>query len=193
LSLADVPARADEDAWLADFQAGARPIIEACYRDHFDAVYRSVGSVIRGADRDAIVHEVFVRLLTRPEVRAGFRGGSIRAWLSALGRNLALDEVRRRKREQEIIGAIADQESSNERRGPELDVEERLMVEAFCREHVEPEWMPVFEARFLRQLTQREAAGELGIQRTTLAYRELRIRRRLKRFLLREGSLARRT
>ena len=67
------------------------------------------------------------------------------------------------------------------------DVEEKLLVEAFCKMHVEPEWLPVFEARFLRQLSQEEAAKELGIRRTTLAYRELRIRHRLRRFLLREG------
>lgn len=42
----------------------------------------------------------------------------------------------------------------------------------------------MFELRFLHQLPQRDAASRLGINRTTLAYREVRIRRLLKRFLL---------
>ena len=42
----------------------------------------------------------------------------------------------------------------------------------------------VFEARFVRQLTQREAASTLGISRTTLAYQEHRIRKLLRKHLL---------
>jgi RNA polymerase sigma-70 factor (ECF subfamily) len=46
----------------------------------------------------------------------------------------------------------------------------------------------VFELRFLQQMTQHEAAHALGIRRTTLAYRELRIRRALRAFLLEEDD-----
>ena len=59
----------------------------------------------------------------------------------------------------------------------------RLLIEQFRREHLPEEWAGVFELRFLQQLPQREAARRLSIQRTTLAYRELRIRRLLRRFL----------
>ncbi|NPC78158.1 RNA polymerase subunit sigma-70, partial [Pyxidicoccus fallax] len=54
----------------------------------------------------------------------------------------------------------------------------------FRREHLPAKWAPVFEARFVRQLSQREAAAALGLHRTTLAYQELRIRSLLKKFLL---------
>ena len=65
----------------------------------------------------------------------------------------------------------------------ELDA--KVLVERFRRDCLPPEWAAVFDARFLRQVTQREAAEELGIRRTTLAYQELRIRRLLTQFLLR--------
>ena len=64
----------------------------------------------------------------------------------------------------------------------------RLLIEQFEREHLHPDWLGVFRLRFLQQLPQREAAARLSIRRTTLAYRELRIRRQLKRFLLTEGK-----
>ena len=50
-----------------------------------------------------------------------------------------------------------------------------------------PAWRPVFEARFLQHLNQSEAATQLGMRRTTLAYRELRIRALLRKFLLEEA------
>jgi RNA polymerase sigma-70 factor (ECF subfamily) len=42
---------------------------------------------------------------------------------------------------------------------------------------------PLFQARFIERLDQREAARRLGLHRTTLAYRELRVRRFLRAFL----------
>jgi RNA polymerase sigma-70 factor (ECF subfamily) len=57
-------------------------------------------------------------------------------------------------------------------------------VERFCREHLPAKWAKVFDARFLRQLPQREAARELGIQRSTLAYQEQQVRELLTAFLL---------
>jgi RNA polymerase sigma-70 factor (ECF subfamily) len=67
--------------------------------------------------------------------------------------------------------------------------EARLLVERFRRDHLPPDWQGVFDLRFLQQLPQREAATRLSLPRTTLAYRELRIRRLLRRFLL-EGDEA---
>ena len=58
------------------------------------------------------------------------------------------------------------------------------MIERFRREVLPAKWADVFEHRFLRQLSQAEAAELLGIGRTTLAYQETRVRRLLRRFLL---------
>jgi RNA polymerase sigma-70 factor (ECF subfamily) len=54
----------------------------------------------------------------------------------------------------------------------------------FREQILPPEWIPVFDARFVRQLDQRQAARAIGIPRTTLVYREHRIRRLLRAFLL---------
>lgn len=57
--------------WLARFHRGDGPILEGCYREHFASVVRAVGRYLPEADRETVVHEVFYRLISRPEVRQG--------------------------------------------------------------------------------------------------------------------------
>ncbi len=176
------------ERWLADFHAGHRPVLEQVYRDHYATVHRAVGRVLSGADQETVIHETFYRLLSRAELRRNFQGGSLKAWLATVAHHLALEYARRQQRER---GAL---EEAREREAPEEPVAEvegpseaRLLIERFQRECLPAKWHAVFEARFLRQLSQRDAARELGMHRTTLAYQELRIRALLRRFLLREG------
>jgi RNA polymerase sigma-70 factor (ECF subfamily) len=178
-----VDASDDQPSWIQRFHAGERPLLEACYREHYAAVERAVGQVLLGADRDTVVHEVFFRMLSQAPFREGFRGGAFRAWLTTSARNQAIDHYRRWRRE----GALDDLPPENADHGADWQsqAEARLLVERFRADHLPAKWAAVFEARFLRQLNQRDAARELGMRRTTLAYQELRIRSLLERFLLR--------
>jgi RNA polymerase sigma-70 factor (ECF subfamily) len=170
-------------AWLADFHAGRRATLEAVYRDHFATVRQAVGRVLAGDDQETVIHEVFFRLLSSEELRRSYRGGSLGAWLTTVARNQAVDHVRRYRRERSGHHPSAADAGAG---GATEQLEARLVVERF-RARLPPEWVPVFEARFLLQLNQREAAAALGMHRTTLAYRELRIRALLHRFVL-EGD-----
>jgi RNA polymerase sigma-70 factor (ECF subfamily) len=153
------------------------------YVDHFSTVDRSVGRVLQGADRETIVHEVFCRLLADANLRASFRGGSIRAWISTVGRNLALDYRRRRQREQPCGSAEDVHDDAHDAASPETLLEARELIGRFRDERLPEKWRPVFDARFVQQLHQSEAARALGIHRTTLLYQEFRIRQLLRKFL----------
>jgi RNA polymerase sigma-70 factor (ECF subfamily) len=184
------PGAAKADCWLVDFHAGRRATLERVYREHYATVQRAVGRVLSGADQETVIHEVFYRLLSREALRRNFQGGSLKAWLGTVAYHLALEYVRRLQREQ---GAIAQAHAEESLAEPSADAdaegsEARILIERFRRECLPEKWHAVFEARFLRQLPQREAAKELGMHRTTLAYQELRIRSLLRSFLLREGS-----
>lgn len=179
-----------EELWLTEFHAGSRPMLERCYRELYPTVQRAVGRVLSGADQETVIHEVFYRLISREELRRSFRGGSLKAWVATVAYHLALDYVRRQQREQgalEQAGGLGAQEDTGTREFSE-ESDARLLIERFQRECLPAKWHGVFEVRFLRQLPQRDAARELGIHRTTLAYQEMRIRALLKRFLLREGD-----
>ncbi len=174
--------------WLSAFHAGDRRVLEQCYREHFVLVDARVGRVLRsGADRETVVHEIFYRLLSSAEVRQGFRGGSFAAWLSTVASHAAIDHARRRGRERPLSDHDADAGAAagNGRDDAEDEIIAGLMLQRF-RAALPAEWLPVFEARFVHQLTQRQAAAKLGLHRTTLAYRELRIRRLLRRLTCEE-------
>jgi RNA polymerase sigma-70 factor (ECF subfamily) len=176
-------------SWLERFHGGARDVLEACYRDYFRVVDQAVGQVLRGADRESVVHEVFLQLLSRPELRRGFSGGGFAAWLTTIARHQAIDFWRRYRHERSLdpnAAELASPESQERQQRAERAVEAHLLVERFRRERLPAKWAPVFEARFVSGLGQRAAAARLGISRTTLAYQELQVRRLLKKFLLRK-------
>jgi RNA polymerase sigma-70 factor (ECF subfamily) len=145
------------------------------------------GRMLPAVDAETVTHEVFYRLLSDSTLRANFQGGNFAAWLMRVATNAALDHLRRRRRE---VGGLseeheADADTQAVARRVDEELEAKMLVERFRRECLPPEWAGVFEARFLRQVSQRKAAEELGMHRTTLVYQELRIRRLLAKFLVR--------
>jgi RNA polymerase sigma-70 factor, ECF subfamily len=182
-------APAGEQRWVADFHSGDRGVLEQCYRDHCTGVLRTVGRLLTGADAETVTHEVFYRLLSNAKLRENYQGGNFGAWLMLVATNSARDHLRRIRREQpeldpEIGSGAAP--SSAEPANLTDEIEAKLLIERFRTERLPPEWANVFEARFLRQLPQRQAAASLGMHRTTLVYQEQRIRALLRDFLLRE-------
>jgi RNA polymerase sigma-70 factor (ECF subfamily) len=170
-----------EAAWLRRFHEGDRDLIEQLYREHFETVARAAALLVP-ADRETVIHEVFLRLLTQAPLRASFRGGAFGAWLTVVSRNHALDCLRRRNRE--IPTGVRPPAGGEESAATESSLQARLLVDRFRKEILPAKWSAVFQARFLDQLNQSEAASSLGMSRTTLAYQEARVRRLLRKFLL---------
>jgi RNA polymerase sigma-70 factor (ECF subfamily) len=181
------PAPAQDMTWLERFHAGERALLEECYRDHFRTVDIAVGQVLRGADKETVIHDVFLELLARDELRRGFTGGSFVAWLSTIARHQAIDFWRRYRRERPL-DELATGEPVQSSESFERTVEAQLLIGRFRSEVLPAKWAAVFEARFVLGLDQRSAAARIGVSRTTLAYQELQIRRLLRRFLLGRGK-----
>jgi RNA polymerase sigma-70 factor (ECF subfamily) len=176
----------ETDSWLEQFHLGSRDIITELYETHFERVSRAVAGVLDGADKETVVHEVFFRLLTSEQVRRSYRGGSFAAWISTVARNRAIDHRRRRRLEEPAgaTGDLPDQADGQEAFQERIDA--RVMVQRFRAEVLPQKWAGVFEARFIQQLDQSEAARSLGIGRTTLIYQEYRVRQLLHDFFLEE-------
>lgn len=174
--------------WVARFHAGDRATLVQVYEGYLGTVTQVVAQILADADSENVIHEVFFKLLASRGARESFKGGNLAAWLTAVARNQAIDYTRRHSHElptdPAALGGLVQRDPVD----PEIEAECRHLLDVFCREHLPPRWATVFEARWLRQLSQREAARELGIRRTTLAYRELRIRRLLRRYLLEEDD-----
>lgn len=173
-------------AWLERFYAGDRAVLAAVYTDHYPTVAAAVGGVLSGADREGVIHDVFLRLLESEKLRRNFTGGSLSAWLRQVAKNRAIDRYRARRRHQELDRVAVEQDPAEPAPSPSEQVEAALvdrLVQRFIDEVLPAKWRPVFDARFVRQLSQREAAQTLGMSRTTLAYQEARVRAALKRFI----------
>ncbi len=175
------------ERWLLAFHAGDRAAVGQCYRDHYRTVATAVGRMLSTADSETVTHEVFYRLISDAELRANFQGGNFPAWITRVATHSAIDHLRRYRREQTAFSEACETEVDARAAARRVDdaLDAKVLVERFRRDFLPPEWAGVFDARFLRQVTQREAAKELGVHRTTLVYRELRIRRLLTQFLLR--------
>tara|TARA_Y100001934_G_C12056709_1_gene633342 strand:+ start:128 stop:685 length:558 start_codon:yes stop_codon:yes gene_type:complete len=178
-------AKETDEQWLKRFHAGDPALISEVYREHFDAASAAVARYLRGPDGETVVQDIFLKMVSDQHFRENFKGGGFRAWLNTVARNRAIDFIRKHRHEK----LSADGEMQEE--VPEIKeqsfvgrLEARQLIEQFRANELPEKWRDVFEARFMRQLTQREAAAELKIPRTTIAYQEIRIRRKLEAFFL---------
>lgn len=169
-----------EDAFVEAFHAGEHWAVEKAYRDHGSRVIAAAGRLVGSVDAETIAHDVFYRLLSNERTRASFRGGNLGAWLCQVAVRSAVDELRRRRREGTGTAPNGDEDSVV----IDEELEAKILIERFRNEVLPLEWDALFDARFLRQIPQRDAARELGIPRSTLVYQEQRIREKLSHFLL---------
>lgn len=175
----------EDDAWLARFHAGDREVIAEVYTEHFSAVHAAARRYLSDVDAEACSHDVFLRMVQKPTFRENYKGGSIRAWLCTVARNRAIDILRKHGRED-----LAEPEDLERAAGSVegdrfvQETEARRLIQTFRSEVLPEKWRAVFDERFMKQRSQREAARELGMSRTTLAYQEFRIRSLLESHLL---------
>jgi RNA polymerase sigma-70 factor (ECF subfamily) len=167
-----------DPSWQQRFRRGDRDVIEAVYRETFEAVRRTAGRVLREpADRDAVVHEVFAELCSSRRLRESFRGGEMGAWLGAIARHRALDFARRERR---LTDLSAVDEAST---GPDPLDDFRRDLERFAT-RLDPQRRQVLELRFVAGMTQVEAAERMNMPRSTLEDWERQIKRLLQEHLL---------
>jgi RNA polymerase sigma-70 factor (ECF subfamily) len=180
---------------LEAFHAGDRRVLAEVYHRHLGRVSRSVSRYCRGADAECVIHDLFLALLERRDMRESFRGGDLGAWLATLAGRRALDHLRRRTRL-----TLLDDPRSLEGKLEPVEEEQGLLhrdqvrrleraLDRFAEEvlpKLTPKLVEVFRARYREPYrSQIEAAAELGIPRTTLIDRETRLMRYLGRFLRR--------
>src|SRR6204780_3840098 len=103
--------------------------------DEFEALYRSSAgegySYVASLLHDRAAAEDVPALAFEPAYRRraiyDVRRGSARAWLFAIARNAALDELRRRRRSGALLHDVADEAAELEDLDPDL-AERRLLV-----------------------------------------------------------------
>jgi RNA polymerase sigma factor (sigma-70 family) len=152
-------------------------VIEEIYRATFDEVRRAAGTVLHEpADRDAVVHEVYLELLSSRELRESHRGGQMGSWLGAIARHQALDFARRESRLTDL--SAVDEVSAKS--DPVADLRRELVRFA---QRLDPERQRLVQLRYVEGMTQMEAAAILGKPRSTLEDWEHQFKRALQAHL----------
>lgn len=163
----------EHDLVLRAIAEGDLAALERLYREFRVAVFAVAFAVVRdrGLAED-VTHDTFVRVWERAGTyRPGTRP---RAWVLAIGRNLAIDAVRSRTSRAQF-GEVGDVSGS--------DPLERLQWIAAMSE-LAPREREIVVLHAIAGLTHREIAGELGLPEGTVRWKYRRALARLAPALL---------
>ena len=175
----------DEKAWIGRAQQSDARAFEALYRLHVDKIYglclRMTGNVSEAED---CTQEAFIQAWNK---MAKFRGDSAFAtWLHRIAVNAVLGRIRKSKREQDRIQAVADVQPV---RVATSDTGElRDLAEAVDR--LPERARHVFVLNAVYGYSHDEAAGMLGIATGTSKAQLHRARRLLAQQLEEQGFMA---
>lgn len=171
---------------LRRFHDGDATVLAALFRAHAPRAVALMRHKLPSIDAEAAVQEAFVNLLSSAEQRRRFTGGAFAAFLCTLARCRGIDAWRREQR-------YVDESAAGEPIAGDSSVDDRLaareLLEKFWQRSVPPAQKDFFQARFIEQQTQVEAADRLHIKRSTLATWEKRLAERLRRAVV-SGEIA---
>ncbi len=137
---------------------------DALYRECRDDLYAYVATVLgdRAAAEDACA-QAFERAYRR-RARYDPRRGSPRAWLFAIARNAALDELRRRRRTAALLVDAADVESPDPDDGAEHALRRRSVRDGLAS--LMPRERELIALKFFAGLTNGEIATLVAVSET---------------------------
>lgn len=177
---------------LESFYAGETSVLADVYRRNVARVERAVSRYCRGVDAENVIHDVFLSIIEKPDIRRQYKGGDIGAWLSTMAMKRAIDYLRSKRRwtlldeHTSIEGSMEpiDEEGSILHRDQRERLQEALA--SFAEEvlpTLDENLARIYELRIQEQHTPAEAVQALGIPRTTFISREQKLMDRLIRYV----------
>lgn len=166
---------------INEYRAGKTSAFDAVYEMTNKAVYFRILYIVR--DRmtaEDLLHDTYVQAMRN--IAAYRPGTDFVAWLSRIGRNLALNHIQKRKREQ-----LTDFEEESYRYGTS-ETQLPFIFDAARRILTEEE----YEILMLCQVAgykRREAASMLSMPIATVTWKNNEALKKLKKYLEKEGRL----
>ena len=187
-----------EAGLLQRFREGDPAALERIYRAHVDSVARAVAGTLRRYSRHGwqdgwreaaaevpdLVQDVFARAF-EPQARRRFDGTrDYGPYLSQIARNAVVDYLRRRRRQvirnpAPLMDEAALRPAPHELGDDVGDLQIRALVGRYVA-RLPPDLRRVHDALYVQELSQREAAAELGLGRQVIRTLEFRLREGLR-------------
>jgi len=175
----------DKSAARVNASVTSRPVpargadgFESLYRSCADDVFAYVASLLRDTSAAEDVTATAFERAYRRRALFDLRRGTPRAWVFAIARNAALDELRRRRRTGSMSGEIAD--PTVDLAGDDDELAERRLLVRDGLAALDPREREVILLKFVGQLSNSELARVLGCSETAAGTRLHRAIARLR-------------
>ena len=180
-----------DDQLLSEAKSGnQQAFAELCLRYRGLLMNRIYRIVRHPEDTEDVLQETFLKAYQHLQT---FRGAcSFSTWLVAIGTNMSLMLLRRRKSLRKNSGDLVTEDGETlviECRDPALDPEQRYMMSQTCQKvnqairRLSPQLRNLLEMYYKSELRLKDAAKILGASEATTKSRILRARRTLRRSL----------
>ncbi|MBR6257801.1 MAG: RNA polymerase sigma factor [Lachnospiraceae bacterium] len=169
--------------------AGDKNALREIYEEYLAYLYSVVYGVLGHKETaEDVTSEVFLRIWNTADK---FKpGGGHKAYLATIARNMAIDELRKRKREVLMSGNTEDEDDSggvddigraaSEETGPEEQVIEDVSLKE-ALDKLKPAEREVVSMKILSEMTFQEISDTLGIPMGTVTWRYQAAIKKLKR------------
>ncbi len=193
--------RSEESELIARIVQGETELFENLVLAHQKTVYNLALRMLRHPeDAQDCAQEAFLRAY---RALGQFRGeASFGSWLYRLTTNVCLDELRRRKRRDEISLTVEDEDGDDielplpdESMAPEslMEQKERREMLQTGLETLAPEFRSILLLREVAGLSYEEIGAELSLEAGTVKSRLFRARKKLAQYLAASGNFCSRT
>ncbi len=169
------------------FLAGDEDGLVELIRDYKDGLILYLNSFVHNLhDAEALAEDTFVRLAVkkpRDRQRAGFR-----TWLYTIGRNIAVDHLRRQQRGAAVpLEDLPEQVSDLEALEQSYIREERRILVHQSMDRLKPDYRQVLWLLYFEQFSMKEAARVMGKSVHSVETLAWRARQALREILEQEG------
>jgi RNA polymerase sigma-70 factor (ECF subfamily) len=177
---------------LDSFRKGDRAALEEVYWAYVDRVVWFLRRSVRPGEVRDLLQEVFIRAFSESS-RAAYDGvRDYGPYLLTVARNLVVDAARKSGRELSLEDLPFEEPAATEERAVEwADSDTMRIVESYLQS-LSDEVRGVHDARYVRGLSQRDAADHLGITRQQLRTLEAKLRTGLARALKNHSPMLKR-
>ena len=167
---------------------GDKDALREIYEEYLGYLYSVVYGVLGHKETaEDVTSDVFLRIWNTADK---FKpGGGHKAYLATIARNMAIDELRKRRREVLMSGDTGDEDDSgpdeigraaSEETGPEEEVVEDMSIKA-ALDTLKPAEREVVSMKILSEMTFQEIANALQIPMGTVTWRYQAAIKKLKR------------
>jgi RNA polymerase sigma-70 factor, ECF subfamily len=161
-----------------DIPDDASAAFDALYRSSRDDVYAYVAGILRDPSAaEEVTATAFERAFRRRR-RFDPRRGTPRAWLFGIARNAALDEMRRRRRQAELVREPEDQAARIGADEAETGIRRAALADALAR--LNPRERELVSLKFFAGLSNTEIASVLGVSESNAGTRLHRVVTKLR-------------